>query len=229
LEGEAKKNIHGGMLEFYLTNIFKQLYERKELSLEEIGTLEWPYAQIFDRYDKPAKSPLALHRILQKDPAFFIDLISYLSKKDDGTAVRPDGLSEEQAKNIATNANVVLESWYLVPGVGEDGSVDEQALNTWVDKAREIAASKGYLKGCELKLAEVLSRMPPDTDGMWPHTALRYTVERIKSSLIDTHIPYAIYNSRGMQSREIFEGGAKERAEAGRYKAISGKDLTLLE
>jgi hypothetical protein len=122
---------------------------------------------------------------------------------------------------MATTVNVVLQSWYLVPGVGEDGSVDEQALNTWVDGAREIAASKGSLKGCELKLAEVLSRIPPDTDGMWPHTALRNTLERIKSPLIDKHIPYAMYNSRGVQSREIFEGGAKERAVAGTYKQWS--------
>ena len=223
VDGEKKKRLNGTMLEFYLTNIFNQLYERKELSLDEIGKLEWPYAQVFDRFNRGTAAPLALHRTLQKDPAFFVDLMSHQYKKDDGTLWRTEGLTEEQAANIATNAREVLDSWHLVPGVNEDGSIDEKALNTWVDDARKIAKSKSFLKGCDLKLAEILSRMPSDKDGMWPHIALRNMIERIKSSLIDDHIPYAIYNSRGVRSRGVFEGGQKEREMAETYKQWSRK------
>ena len=120
-------------------------------------------------------------------------------------------MTEEQAETVAKNAREVLETWYLVPGVQEDGSVKEDELSKWVDEARKLAEGKGYLKGCDLKLAEVLSRIPSDKDGMWPHVALRNTLERVKSSMLDEHIPYALYNSRGVRTRSMNEGGDQER------------------
>ena len=211
LDGEQKKHLDGTMFEFHLTNIFNQLYDRKELSLEEIGKLEWPFAQVFDRFNRHTNAPLALHRSLQKDPAFFVDLLTYLYKKDDGTDSLPENMTKEQVETVAMNAREVLEGWYLVPGVQEDGSVNEEELNKWIDDARKLAKSKAYLKGCDLKLAEVLSRFPSDKDGMWPHVALRNSLERIKSSMLDEHIPYALYNSRGVRTRSVLEGGDQER------------------
>lgn len=223
LESDRKKYLNSTMLEFHLTNIFNQLYERKELSWEEIGKLEWPYAQIFDHFNRKSNNPLALHRTLQKDPAFFVDLMSQQYKKDDGTEVIPEGLTEDQAKNIATNAREVLESWHLLPGISEDGTVDKNELSNWIDTARKIAKEKGYSKGCDLKLAEVLSRMPPDKDGMWPHTVLREIIEKLRSPMIDKHIPYAIYNSRGVRSRGVFEGGRQERELSESYREWAKK------
>jgi hypothetical protein len=227
LSSERKKYLNGTMLEFYLSNVFNQLYERNELSLEEIGKLEWPFAQVFDRLDRPRKAPLALHRTLQKDPAFFVELMSYVYKKDDGTSSRPKGLSDKQAQTLAENSSEVLHSWYLVPGVKEDGSVDGKALDKWVNKARLLSKENGFLKGCDLKLAEILSRIPPDKDGMWPHRALRETLEKVKSPILDKHIPYAIYNSRGVRSRGLFDGGKEEKKLSITYlqwsRAMEGK------
>lgn len=210
-KNESKKHLDGTMLEFHLTNVFNQLYEREELSIEEIGKLEWPFAQVFDRYNRHNTGPLALHKSLQKDPSFFVELISHLYKKDDGSEFVPEGITEDQASNIASNAREVLESWYLVPGVKEDQTVDKVALNKWVDEARKLSESKGYLRGCDLKLAEVFSRFPSDSDGMWPHIALRETIERIKAPLFEEHIPYALYNSRGVRTRSVNSGGEEER------------------
>jgi len=226
-KSEQKKHLDGTMLEFHLTNIFNQIYDRKELSLEEIGKLEWPFAQVFDRYNRRANTPLALHRTLQKDPSFFVDLLTYLYKKDDGSESTPENITKEQMETIAMNAREVLETWYLVPGVQEDGSVKEEDLSKWVEETRKLAETRGYLKGCDLKLAEVLSRIPSDKDGMWPHVALRNTLERVKSSMLDEHIPYALYNSRGVRTRSMNEGGDQERKLAVDYhewaKAMKAK------
>lgn len=211
LDGEQKKHLDGTMLEFHLTNIFNQIYDRKELSLEEIGRLEWPFAQIFDRFNRRNNAPLALHRSLQKDPTFFVDLLSYLYKKDDGSESVPENMTKEQTETVAKNARKVLETWYLIPGVQEDGSVNENDLNKWVEDARKLAESKSYLRACDLKLAEVLSRVPSDNDGMWPHVALRNTLEKVRSSLLDEHIPYALYNSRGVRSRSLLDEDEQER------------------
>lgn len=216
LDSEKKKRLDGTMLEFYLTNIFNQIYERKELSLDEIGKLEWPFAQVFDRFHRRSNQPMALHRTLQENPGFFVELVSYLYKKDDGTIERSENVTEEQMKTISENAYEVLGSWSLVPGL-KDGVLEEDELMRWVKEARKIAESKGYLRGCDLKLAEILSRVPPDKDGMWPHKALRNTLEEVHSSLLDKHIPYAIYNSRGVRNRSLQEGGSQERKMAETY------------
>ncbi len=225
LSVEDKNMIDGSMLEFYLSNIFDQLYKNDDLTLEEIGALEWPYAQIFDHHHKRTKSPMALHQNLQSNPGFFVELLSYLYKKDDGSNSKPDNLSKKQAENIAKNAYEVLHTWSLVPGVSSSGEVDKEVLREWVITARKMAKEQSYLKGCDLKLAEILSKMPQDSDGVWPHVALRDLLEEVKSSILDKHIPFAIYNSRGVRSKSLTDGGSEERRLADKYMAWS-KELS---
>jgi hypothetical protein len=206
------------MFEFYLKNVFNQIYERNDLPLEDIVKLEWPFASVFDRGDHV---PRALHRTLQKDPGFFAQLISFLYKLDDKTEPKREELTEEQKSKIAHNAHEVLKTWSFMPGVGEDGSVDAEAFKKWVTTARERCAEIKLLTGCDLKLAEVFALMPPDPDGIWPHRAVSELIEELKNDTIEKHIPIAIYNSRGVVSRSITEGGEQERTLASKYKAWS--------
>lgn len=218
---ERLQQFSDGMFQFYISNIFNQLYDRNDLPTEEIARLEWAFAPAFDRFDKSGRGPLTIHRTLQKDPSFFAQFISFIYNKDDGSQPSHEGMTKEEISNIATNAYEILESWHLLPGLIDDGSINENAFRNWVLAARERCAEIKCVKGCDLQLAEVFARMPADKDGIWPHTAVRNLIEELKNLIIETHIPVAIYNYRGVITRNIGEGGVQERESSEKYEEWS--------
>ena len=210
------------MTAFYLGHIFNQLYQRNELSIEEIAQLEWPFAAIFDELQRYTSSPLAIHRALQKDPLLFAQLIPLMYKRDDHTLdPTGEGIDEKDRENLASNSRRVLDSWRLLPGLRDDGSVDEKDLTEWVEAARQKCAATGHVIGGDLSIAFMLARAPGDADGNWPHTAVRNLIERLNNDLIDQHIQMGIYNNRGVISRGLADGGAQERGLADRYGKMS--------
>ncbi len=67
----------------------------------------------------------------------------------------------------------------------------------------------------------MLARTPEDSDGIWPHIAVRNLLEHLHNALIDEHIPIGVYNGRGVVSRNPTEGGGQERGLSERYKKMS--------
>lgn len=219
-----EKKIHADvMTEYHLGYVFNQLYERNELPVEEIAKLEWPFASLFGDLKRYTSSPLAIHRVLQKDPSFFAQLVCFMYKRDDHAPDHDrEGIDDKRGANIARNAHNVLDSWRLLPGLGEDGSLDEKELVTWVESAREQCAAKNRIIGGDLQIGFMLAHAPGDSDGTWPHTAVRNLIEQLNNEIIDRHIQTGIYNSRGVVSRGLNDGGRQERDLANRYKKMSG-------
>jgi hypothetical protein len=218
-EGEFRA---GAMTDFYLGHIFKQLHERNELPIEEIAQLEWPFAPVFDQLQRYTSSPLAIHRVLQKDPSIFAQLIGLMYKRDDHSPDPADEIINEKGReNLAHNARQVMNSWRLLPGLRDAGSIDEKNLTEWVEAARQKCAATGHITGGDLSIAFMLAHAPGDADGNWPHTAVRNLIERLNNDLIDEHIQMEIYNSRGVVARGLADGGAQERELADNYRRMS--------
>ncbi len=209
------------MLGFRVAHIFKQLYERNELSLEEIARLEWPFSHVFDDIRRHTKVPLAIHRLLQKDPTLFNQLVSFIYKHDDGTVDEQPEMSESQRIRLADNAREVLRTWQLVPGFDDQGLVNEEALREWIHSVRQQASKDRRAKGCDYQIAEMLARAPADSDGTWPHVAVRNLLESLKNQIIEEHIPIAVYNNRGVTTRGPFDGGQQERDLAKNYETMA--------
>lgn len=217
------KNLRlGGMEEFHLGHVFNQLYQRNELPIEEIAKLEWPYAALFEDLRRYTSAPMALHRVLKNDPGFFAQLVNFMYRRDDRQDDSNDeGLTDEIRERRARVAHHVLDTWYLVPGVKEDGSLDERELAEWIEAARRHCQAAKRLIGCDLQIGFILAHAPADPDGVWPHIAVRNVLERLNNQTIDDHIKTELYNSRGMVSRDINAGGAQERDLARKYKGMS--------
>jgi hypothetical protein len=218
-----ENRLHDGVMEeFYLGHVFNHLYEKNELSLEEMAKLEWPYAGLFDELKRYTSHPMALHRALQKDHQFFSQLITFIYKRDDR---EPDPMyddtTEEMAKTRARVTREVLDSWYLIPGAKDDGTLDEKELNDWVDAARKQCAETKHVTGCDLEIGFMLAHAPSDPDGTWPHIAVRNLIERLNNKTVDRHIQNKIYNSRGFVNRGISSGGQQEWGLAEKYKKMS--------
>lgn len=222
LKMEEKKLRAGVMEEYHLGHVFNQLYEKNELSIEEMAKLEWPFAALFDELKRYTSHPMALHRALQTDHQFFAQLITFIYKRDDH-AQDPtrDDITEEMAERRARVAHEVLDSWYLIPGVKDDGTLDEKELNDWVEAARKQCIETKHVIGCDLQIGFMLAHAPSDPDGTWPHVAVRNLIERLNNETIDRHIQNEIYNSRGVVSRGINDGGQQERGLAEKYKKMS--------
>ncbi len=155
---ENSESQHDTMNTFYLGHIFKQVYLRKDLPLEEIARLEIPYANIFDEIKTYTATPMALHRVLQKDPYFFCELVSINYKRDDGAK------GEKHTDNQIQIAHSILNSWYLLPGLMPDGSVNKEELLNWIREARKRCKEMGYLTGCDLRIGYLLAHAPSDPD-----------------------------------------------------------------
>ncbi len=219
---DKKKIRAGAMDEYYLGHVFNQLYEKNELSIEEIAKLEWPFAELFDELKRCISSPMALHRILQKDPQFFALLISFIYKRDDHTPDPAWGdITDEMAERRAHIAYKVLHSWHLMPGIKDDGTLDEKELTDWVEAARRQCAETKHVRGCDLQISSLLAHAPSDADGTWPHVAVRNLIEHLNNEVIDQHIQIDIYNSRGVVSRGLDDGGKQERELAEKYEKMS--------
>ena len=217
------KQLDGTNFRYDLEGVFKQLYERDELSLEEIARLEWPFAKILgDDIGRQIGEPLAIHRALQGDPSLFALLVSFLYKRDDGTAdPGREKLAEGQKEAMLGNARQVLHSWHLLPGLNEDGSLDSRTLSDWVGAARKQCAATNHVTGGDLQIAEILAKSPADPDSIWPHRAIRDVVEGLQNQVVERHIQIAVRNNRGVTTRGIYDGGAQERVLAERYDKMS--------
>lgn len=210
------------MMRYYLAHVFRQLNERRDLPDTDIAALEWPFAASFDDLHQHKVSSLAIHRVLQADPTFFAQLVTFVSRRDDGVPdPRDEGIDGTQLERRARNADDVLRSWSLLPGLKADGSVDQQELGDWIVKAREQCAAEHHVRGGDLRIAFLLARAPADADGIWPHVAVRNVIEQLGNPLIDKHIRVGVLNSRGVVSRAHGEGGEQERGLGKRYTEMS--------
>lgn len=223
-DNEEEKKIGDVMDEYHLGHVFNQIYERNELTIEEISRLEWPFGPLLKDISRYTSSRLAIYRSLEKDPSFFVQLITFMFKNDDHT---PDenqkDLSQKQKETIAKNAWEVLHRWQTLPGSKDDGSIDEKELIQWVESVRRLCKDNGYTRGGDMKIAELLSHAPSDMDGTWPHVAVRNLIEKLNSPLIDKHIRVGVFNNRGVVSRGIGDGGNQERELSKHYKEMSDK------
>jgi hypothetical protein len=207
------------MDEYHLGHVFKQLYQRNDLPIEEMARLEWPYAALFDSLKRYTSSSTALHRVLQKDPSFFADLISFSYKRDDGKpSPIPEKLDNESVVRRGRVAREVLDSWYLIPGAKDDGSIDENELSNWIVQARKKCANTNHTIGGDIQIGFLLAHAPSDPDGVWPNIAVRNVIERLNNDVIDDHIRNEIFNSRGIVSKAIDDGGKQEHELAENYK-----------
>lgn len=210
------------MDEYHLAYIFKQLYEDKEVSIEELARLEFPFAALFEDFKRYISAPMALHRLLQKDPLFFSQLVSFISIRDDRAPdPNPDNTDEETLKRRALAAHKVLDSWHLMPGLQETGELNKKELVDWIDVARKYCSENGHGIGGDLQIGFMLARSPVGEDGYWPHAAVRDAIEHLGSRLIEEHIEMGVYNSRGVVSRGLDDGGRQERDLVERYQAMS--------
>lgn len=198
---------------------------------DRLARLEWAYLPLFRFENRQFR---VLHRALAEDPAFFVQVVSFVFRARDE---EPRELSEFEAVQ-ARSAQDLLDSWRMVPGTRADGTVDAEVLTAWVQDARKRLAEANRIDTGERSIGRVLRYGPPpqltpsadhpavaDEEGFdelssddWPAEPIRHVIESCASEHIETGFEREVYNSRGVTSRALTEGGQQERELAKRYR-----------
>jgi len=180
----------------------------------EIIQIEWFYLKLF-KFEEI--KPLYLMKRITTDPSFFSQLIIWIYKRNDGKEDNPDeALSYEIINQRAEIALELLDSIQILPGQ-KGNEVNVHLLTEWIEKVREILKDAGRKEIGDIYIGKYLSRCPVGQDNIWPHFSVRQIIERIKSKEIEKGIINGLLNSRGVTTRNPYDGGKQEAIQAKLY------------
>lgn len=218
VNGRSGTDLPGSNFGYTLHTMLEQLRESPEISQDDIAQIEWALLPLF----RHGRIPKSLNDQLSRRPQLFVELISSVFRAEGESAKDPEEISEQQ-REVASRAYSLLRTWRTVPGIGPDGSVNGDVLREWVRDARQGLSAVSRLAIGDQQIGQMLSGGPIDADGTWPGAAIRAVIEEIASEELERGFAIGKFNSRGVVSRSIGEGGHQEREIAKRYQDLAEK------
>lgn len=195
----------------HATRIIEELETREDIEKSTLLKLEWLYLQFLASYGSGHK-PKVLHEELANNPEFFMDVLSWVYKSDKEDEDKEE-ISDEARRNRAHNAYQLFNSWKQIPGVNEEGDIDEKFLWKWIKKVRELAEKSGRLTVADLQIGKVLAEYP-EKEEPWPPKEISKVIETINTDNLKSGFSSATFNKRSFSSRGPFDGGDIERGHA---------------
>lgn len=188
-----------------------QLLDYLEVSGVAAGTLarlEWSYFRVLEN----TRQPRALYEALSTDPELFVELVCrvYRPKKASSST------NEDGDAGIAQNAWSVLNEWR--PRLGGPGTIDIPNLRSWVERARTELASLDRADIGDHQIGQTLSGPSLGADGIWPTERIRELIEDLASTNLESGLVIGVFNSRGVTTRGVYDGGTQEWALAAKYR-----------
>jgi excisionase family DNA binding protein len=178
---------------------------------DTLARFEWGFFRMLEH----TREPRALYAALARDPDLFVELVCRVYRAKNAPASTE---SDEQSVATAQNAWSVLNDWRRPPGLDEDGRIDAQHLRSWTRRARLQLADRGRADIGDQQIGQVLSGSPSGADGIWPAEEIRELIEQLASKNLETGLAVGIYNSRGLTTRGMFDGGVHEWALAEKHR-----------
>jgi transcriptional regulator with XRE-family HTH domain len=211
------------MFQHYVAEILQLLDKRSDVDNKTLVALEWLYLPVLEYSRRPAK---VLLKALSEEPELFVMMLSAVYKPSEDSNVRePEPENPEHAHAMADQAYRLLKLWDRLPGTRDDGSIDGEALESWIKEARSRAMVVGRLDVAESRIGTMLAASPMGADGNWPAEAVRDVIDLFRSKPMIEGLCVGKSNRRGVTSRAPRDGGDLERQEAAKYrkwaKAIS--------
>ena len=207
-------------LSYEVAQLFERLDKSEDVSDDLIANLELPYIGMLNEH----RPNLALHREVLRQPSLFADLITlYASVRLDGQYY--DETLDDRTREVQFRFSFnVLSQLRGLPGTMGDGTIDAEALKTWVSEARRLCAERDRAEIGDEKIGEILANAPVGKDGAWPCELVRDLLDALSlSEDIGNGFTTGRFNQRGVSSRGIFDGGAQERELVEVYRRDAAK------
>ena len=219
IEQPSTEAVDNDMAYWELASLFKVLDKhRSHLGTSRIAILEWQYHPLL--HHDPEFSAPNLYRELVSNPELFVHLIESAFKPASVTPDERPPLTDAQ-QQMALSAYQVLLKWpasQFVPSLGDDGGLDADSLQEWVDNARALLAEIDRSDIGDEMIGGALAASPEDPGGEWPGIAVRNLLERLQCDSVEKGFLMAVRNQRGVTSRSSTAGGEQERQLAESYR-----------
>ncbi|MCL6504607.1 MAG: helix-turn-helix domain-containing protein [Pirellulales bacterium] len=203
----------------FVSLLVQQLHARAKhgdaaCNSERLAMVEWSFLELLDSHNV---RPTALHAELARNEKLFVELLKLVYPPQPERQQAPPALSKADADR-AENAYRLLCSWQTIPGSCPDGTVEGQALLSWLEEARTLARAAGLLNVCDRHVGEVFAQAPPEADGTWPCVAVRDAIEELESRDLETAFQIAVYNRGGLKGG-LVHGRSNEAGKGDRFLA----------
>jgi hypothetical protein len=196
---------------YSVLHLLQALQGRKDLSIEELASIEYQYLPLLEHQGEP----VALNQLLKSSPNFFIEVICDVYFPDSGK--EQEDVSEERRVK-ARFGYQMLQSMRSLPGFTEDGQ-DVNFLRNWIAEARDLARKADREVITDQKIGQMLAYAPTDADDeAWPARPVRDVIEYCASEELERGISISRFNMRGVSRKAMYEGGGQERAFAAQYE-----------
>lgn len=198
----------GGIAEldnYQTVELIKRLQKSETADQDALFKIEWNFLPWLDRFS--SGSPVTLEKRLAEDPAFFAEVVGLVfrskhDKKDE--SAEPD----EQKQNLARNAYKLLTEWRRCPGLCDDGTIDAEAFNEWINEVRRTTEETGHAEVAQIQIGHVLIYAPVDPSGLWIHEAVAAVLNYRDTAEMRSGFTTELFNQRGVHG---FTHGKEER------------------
>lgn len=211
------------MTPYYISKAFASLNRRPGVTIEEKARLEFHYLPVLDRSEYGIPN---LEEQIATSPELYAEAIAYLYKreedgKEDPPDFRPGDLDQQQ--ELATRFHDLLARVRRIPGSDEDGNINVEDLKKWLTRARALCEQFGRTVMGDQMIGQFLVRAPAGDDGVWPCQPVCEALECMASEHVGRGFEVGTWNSRGVYSKALDEGGNQERDLAARYRSWAKK------
>lgn len=213
--GSVRTGRGDDMENYYLSKGLDSLGGRPGVTMDEMARLEFAHIEALDRSEHGIPN---LERGLAESPGLFVRVLALVFKRADGDEDPPEWRVEEDDPRVLS-AYRLLQKAAHVPGTDTDGKVDVRALRQWVAETRRLCDEHGRADVGDRQIGQLLSKAPFEEDGSWPCRSVCEVVETVASPDIASGLEIGVYNSRGVVSRSMGEGGEQERRLSAKYRA----------
>jgi hypothetical protein len=187
--------------------------------------LEWHFFPYLDSFQNQSDFGRLLQEELSNEPPFFIFILRYLFKRDESKPDEQDleyeKLCETQKMTLAEHARLLLYAWARIPGVKNDGQIDGNVLDNWVDSSRNLAMEAVRLAPADIYIGKLLGKFPETNGTQWPPDEICSVLDRINNWDIFSGFHESTFNKRSFATRSPNEGGNRERQLADYFKSLA--------
>lgn len=190
------------MLTFHVERALEAIEGRPDISVGEVAQREYSLLPLLQF----SKRRLRIHELMASDPAFYHQLLREVFRGKSEPKVEVDASTQARA----TLAYSLLSNFDRLPGTHET-VIDAVVLTGWIDEVRKLGLSTDRAEITDDFVGKILAHAPKDSDGVWPHRAVREQIERLRSEVIERAIKMERYNMRGVHHKGLYDGGNQER------------------
>ena len=201
---------------YRLSEALDSLTGRSGGSPDEMARLEFLFLTALEDSDHGIPN---LEQQIAESPTLFVQALAFAFKREDNGQDPPEWWIEnpERRTKLTCAADSLLRRIRRIPGTGQDGKVNAEALLNWITEVRQLCAEHGRVEVGDEMIGELLSKTPVEEGGGWPCLPVCEAMEKIGSQRIGEGFNIGVFNGRGVYSRGRDEGGVQERELATQY------------